>query len=318
MNGVNNSWEKDLLREEHYNAEVISVRHLHDALMILRVRPDQGPLSFEPGQYTLLGLGAWERRVDNVAINKIKNSDEPSRLVRRAYSISCPMLDEGHHLVTVSELPYLEFYITLIGRLSDDPPMLSPRLFALEEGDRVFLGPHPHGHYVLNNVRPDDTVLYFATGTGEAPHNAHVAELLKRRHRGLIIVATSARYRRDLAYLQAHQLFEQRYDNYHYFPLTTREPENIDMSRVDYLGKTYLQDLIHRDDFQTLLADRFDPNRTHAFVCGNPAMIGLPERSHDGSLHFPQPRGMVETLVGLGLRLDQPHHLGTIHFEKYW
>ena len=300
--------------EKHYNASVICVRHIHETLMILRIRPDQGPIKFQPGQYTALGLGVWEPRVDGVPGDPAAFS----HLVQRAYSISCPMLDEEQKLVTVSELPYLEFYIALVDRPSDNPPMLTPRLFALKTGDRIYLGPHPHGHYLLDGVEPDDTVLYFATGTGEAPHNAHIAELLKRGHRGLILCATSARYRRDLAYLPVHQLLSQRYDNYHYFPSTTREPGNLDASRSDYIGKTYLQELIHRQDYRMLLEDRFDPLTTHAFVCGNPAMIGVPARNSLGGLTFPEPRGMVETLVDLGLRPDEPRRPGHIHFEKYW
>lgn len=300
-------------REENYNATVISIRRIHDNLMILRVMPDQGPMKFQSGQYTLLGLGVWEPRADRIPIH-----EDPSKLVRRAYSISCPMLDEMGELVTATELPYLEFYIALVTRPSDDPPMLTPRFFALSPGDRVFLGSHPHGRYVLDVVRPEDTVLYFGTGTGEAPHNAHIAELLKRGHRGLIVCATSVRYWKDLAYLQTHKILEQRFGNYHYFPLTTREPENLDSSRTDDVGKLYLQDLVHREKFRTLIKGHVVPLGTHAYICGNPAMIGLPKRNSDGTLTFPTPKGMVETLIELGLRLDEPHRPGTIHFEKYW
>lgn len=301
------------LREDHYNARVISRERIHHDLMILRVSPDHGPIRFQPGQYMLLGLGDWEPRVDQVPIHEVT-----SKLVRRAYSVSCPIFDGRQELVTATELSYLEFYIARVLRPSDNPPMLTPRLFALSQGDRLFLGPHPHGRYVLDAVHPEDTVLYFSTGTGEAPHNAHIAELLKRGHRGLILCATSVRHRRDLAYLEAHRLLEKRFKNYHYFPLTTREPENLDPLRTDYVSKRYLQDLVLHEEFRSLFEGRFDPLRTHAFVCGNPAMIGLPKRNPGGNLSFPQPKGMVETLIELGLRLDEPHRPGTIHFEKYW
>ncbi len=228
------------------------------------------------------------------------------------------MLDEEQQLITADELPYLEFYIALVSRPSDDPPMLTPRLFGLQEGDRIFLGPHPHGRYVLDAVQPDDTVLYFGTGTGEAPHNTHIAALLKRGHRGLIVCATSVRYRRDLAYRRTHELLEQRFYNYHYFPLTTREPENLDESRMDFVGKTHLQNLFDGKDYRALIQDRFDPLKTHAFVCGNPQMMGVPKRMSDGRLCFPKPIGMLEILVSMGLRLDEPHRPGTIHYEKYW
>jgi ferredoxin--NADP+ reductase len=84
------------------------------------------------------------------------------------------------------------------------------------------------------------------------------------------------------------------------------------------VGKIYLQDLVHREEFRSLIEGHFDPLTTHAFVCGNPAMIGLPKRNPDGTLSFPKPKGMVETLIELGLCLDEPHRPGTIHFEKYW
>ena len=80
----------------------------------------------------------------------------------------------------------------------------------------------------------------------------------------------------------------------------------------------YLQDLVCCEEFRSLIEGHFDPQRTHAFVCGNPAMIGLPKRNSDGTLNFPKPQGMIETLIQLGLSLDEPHRPGTIHFEKYW
>jgi hypothetical protein len=47
-------------------------------------------------------------------------------------------------------------------------------------------------------------------------------------------------------------------------------------------------------------------------------MIGVPLRTHDPTSRYPQPMGMVEVLERRGLRLDQPHEPGNIHFEKYW
>ena len=66
------------LREDHYNATVISIRRIHGDLMILRVLPDQGPIKFQPGQYTLLGLGVWEPRAD-----RIPHHENGEKLVRR-------------------------------------------------------------------------------------------------------------------------------------------------------------------------------------------------------------------------------------------
>ena len=65
----------------------------------------------------------------------------------------------------------------------------------LREGDRLFLGEKITGHFTLDPVQPDDTVVFLATGTGEAPHNYMLWELLRRGHRGRILSACCVRYR---------------------------------------------------------------------------------------------------------------------------
>ena len=54
------------LRATHYNAQIIDIVPSSDDLMVLRVRPDRGIPHFLAGQYTVLGLGDWEPRVEGV------------------------------------------------------------------------------------------------------------------------------------------------------------------------------------------------------------------------------------------------------------
>lgn len=308
----------DSLRRKFYNAQLTHARLVHDELKVLRIRPDSGRPEFEPGQYTLLGLVYLEPRVDGVVAEKRSEQTLRHPLIRRAYSISCSMLDDGGTLVTTSDVEYVEIYIALVHKPLDEPPTLTPRLFALEAGDRLYLGTRAHGHYTLSHVGPDDDVVLLATGTGEAPHNAMLAELLARGHRGRIFNCTCVRYRADLAYLDVHRELEQRYANYRYFALTTREPENLDRSHPQYVGKQYLQDFFSAGRFEEQAGIRLDPQRTHVYLCGNPMMIGLPERGQGNTLVYPEPPGMVEVLVRRGFQLDEPHAPGNLHFEKYW
>jgi ferredoxin--NADP+ reductase len=225
------------------------------------------------------------------------------------------MLDEHSRLVTVDTLPFLEFYLTLVRRAGDDPPMLSPRLFALKPGSRMFIGSHAHGRYTLEPVAIDENVVFAATGTGEAPHNSMVAELLYRGHRGRIVNCVCVRTVKDLAYLEPHRRLERMFTSYQYFSLTTREPQNVDSSRADYVGKRYLQDFFGSGDLERETGLRLDHARTHVYLCGNPAMIGAP---HPGARGQPQSSGMAELLVRRGFRLDQPQRAGNLHFETYW
>jgi ferredoxin/flavodoxin---NADP+ reductase len=238
-------------------------------------------------------------------------------VVKRAYSICSSMLDSSGRLALPQRSDELEFYVTLVRQAEKHAPALTPRLFALRPGDRLFLETHAHGHYTLAGVGTDDDVIFAATGTGEAPHNAMLADLLARGHRGRIASLTCVRYQRDLAYLATHRRLEQMFPNYRYLGLTTREPWNVDSTRGDYVGKCYLQEYFATGRCEEIWGAALDPARTHVFLCGNPTMIGAPQHAH--ALRFyPRPTGMVEILEGRGFRLDEPHHRGNIHLEKYW
>jgi len=298
-----------------YNAAVTYVRRIHDDLMIFRTQPDGGVFPFEPGQYATIGLECREVRCDGIPVSA---EHPPQTVIRRAYSFSCPILDERGHLVACSECEDFEFYVTRVQKPTDEPPSLTPRLFALVPGRRIFIAPKPHGNYTLRPVQPGDDVLFFATGTGEAPHNAMLAELLKRAHSGRIASFVSARFRRDLGYLETHRELEKRFDNYRYIPVTTREPENVDPSHPHFVGKRHLQELLTKETLSEMLGWMPDPLRTHVYLCGNPQMIGLPRHDHDGHPIYPEPPGMIERLTLLGFTPDLPRRPGFVHFEKYW
>lgn len=304
------------LRQVHYNASVSYLKRVHDDLMIIRVRPDRGGFRYIPGQYTSLGLGYWEPRLAHVQEDAIR-PQQITQVVKRAYSISFCLLDEEGQLRRPTDAADVELYIALIRHAEKRAPALTPRLFAMAAGDRLFLGAQAHGNYTLAGVEPDDHVIFAATGTGEAPHNAMIAELLSRGHRGRIAAITCVRYGRDLAYLPAHRRLAQLYDNYFYVGLTTREPCNLDTARADYVGKFHLQEYFASGRFEQAWGMTLDPARTHVFLCGNPVMIGAPRTSAE-TRAVPAPTGMVQVLESRGFSLDEPGRRGNIHLEKYW
>jgi len=305
------------LRRSHYNAAVTHVRRVHDDLMILRVRPDEGVPEFQAGQYTLLGLGYWESRVPGTQAEHLSEIDV-RKVTKRAYSISFPILDDSGRLLRQADCAFLEFYVVLVREAPVTPPALTPRLFNLQQEDRLFVGTKIAGHYTLSSVAAGQDVVFLATGTGEAPHNAMIADLLARGHSGRIISAVCVRQRIDLAYNAAHVALEQRYPNYRYLPLTTREPVNLDRNHSGYVGKQYIQSLIETGRLESELGHPLIPDRTHIFLCGSPAMIGIPHVDENGKHIYPQQTGVVEILERRGFHVDVHGHTGSIHFEKYW
>lgn len=305
------------LRDQHYNATAERILLHNPELMVLRVRPDGGVPEYRAGQYTTLGMGYWEPRLEGCQAEELKPGQE-EKLIKRAYSISSSIIDEDGDLLDLGALPYLEFYIVLVRSADGPAPALTPRLFTLKEGDRLFVGPKVTGHYTLEAVQPGQDVVFMATGTGEAPHNAMTGELLRAGHTGQIVSVVCVRYKQDLAYLDVHEQLQRRYPNYRYITLTTREPENLDPNHPDYIGKQYIQHLVESGQLEEQLGKTLDPTSAHVFLCGNPAMIGIPETPKGGERTYPEPTGVIEILERRGFRADERNQPGNIHFEKYW
>lgn len=301
------------LRQRRYNATVVSLQLLNPDLMVLRVKPDFPRPPHHAGQYCTLGLGYWEPRVADCQVEALAAGEE-SKVVRRAYSISCSVLNESGRLMRLEENDWLEFYIVLVRENPDGRvPALTPRLFALREGDRIQIGERITGHYTLDPVKPGDTVIFLGTGTGEAPHNYMTWELLSRGHAGKILNVCCVRYGRDLGYRDTHTALMEQFPNYAYLPLTTRE--------AGVTRKVYIQDLIASGELEERLGGPLNPGTTHVFLCGNPKMIGVPHRDRDtGAMSYPTPVGAVEVLEARGFKADvaATKFKGNVHFEEYW
>src|SRR5262249_32306496 len=123
------------LRTKRYNATVTLLQKPNPELMIFRVRPDFAIPLHLSGQYTSLGLGKWEPRFPGSQEEDLSPADE-SKLVRRAYSISCPIIENGNLIEDYGRID-LEFYVVLVkqGGAGERPPSLTPRLFMLREGE---------------------------------------------------------------------------------------------------------------------------------------------------------------------------------------
>jgi len=315
VRGMLDTDEVDQLRTQHYNATLLQRIDIHHDLFRIRVRPDVGFEPFEAGQYVALGLGNWEHRIQP-SQEEVLDEKRLRKLVRRAYSISCPMLDSQDNLLHCNAVDYLEFYITLVrhgAELNSKAPALTPRLFLLAPGERLVMEKKITGHYTVFGVGPDDTVLMLGTGTGEAPHNAMAVQLLASGHRGTIVNVATVRNRTDLAYVDEHRRLAAAYPQYRYVAATTRDPENLDPAHPNFVGKQYIQQMFTSGRLAELAGDPLSPTNTHVFLCGNPAMIGIAKASEPPT----ENRGMLPLLVKAGFTNEEPGP-GHVRYEKYW
>lgn len=279
--------------------------------MVIRVQPDRPIPEPAPGQWVELGLHIGEPVMEGAEAGTVRRMP-PDGLVKRAYSISSPILDEnGDRLLEPDALPGLEFFLSLVfpsAERAAKVPNLTGRLFCLRPGDRLFVSDRPMGNYTLDPVSPEDNVLFLSTGTGEAPHNAMIGELLRRGHAGRVASIVSVRHREDLAYDKVHRRLTELFPGYAYHAVSTRDPGS---------DGRHLQDLLQDGSVERWAGFPLDPARTQVFVCGNPGMIG-PPRMVSGERVFPGEPGVVRLLEERGFNADTRREPVTIHYERYW
>ena len=297
------------LREKKYNATLVSIQEFNYGLRIFRIKPDDAKLKYAPGQFVSIGLWSCEKGVSHC--KKEGDTPEVASLLKRPYSISHPMTNKMGKLVSEGENNYLEFYIVLVSVDGDKLPTLTPRLFALKEGSRLFMG-KPVGHYILEEeeVRQQKHLIFCATGTGEAPHNSMVAHLLQNGYTAPLTAIICTRKYEELAYRCRYEDLCASFPNLTYIHLTTREKGT---------PKVYIQDLLKTGELEKRIGETICPQRHSFYLCGNPAMIGIPKRNALGERVYPSGAiGMVELLEKKGLMADEKKDKGEVHFEKYW
>jgi ferredoxin--NADP+ reductase len=270
------------LAQPQLNAVVTLKDTLTPRLMIMRIVADGWPLPpFEPGQFTVLGLPGSAPRV--ALAGPESRPPDPNKLIRRAYSIASSSL--------VNE--YLEFYISLV-----TSGALTPRLFALNIGDRLWLSSRVTGMFTLDQVPRDKSVVLVATGTGLAPYISMLSSELQCGDPRRFAVLHGAYHSWDLGYRSELLTLQHLCPNLTYVATI----DGADQEPVPWTGPTGLvQELWIKGVVTESWGFQPTPENTHVFLCGNPFMI----------------RDMEELLAQDGFREHSPKHPGQVHIERF-
>lgn len=271
------------MAKETLNAVVTQKIEVTPELVVLQVSPDGWELpEFTAGQFVVLGLPgsaprvAWADPEDEPA--------DPDKLIRRAYSIASGSVDRDH----------LEFYITVV-----HSGALTPRLFALETGDRVWLGPKITGMFTLNDVPEGKDVVLVATGTGLAPFMSMLRTYLSEQNDRRFAVLHGSRHSWDLGYRTELFTMQRLCDHLVYLPIISRPDEEP----VAWPGRSgYVQSLWTDGALDEAWGEHPTPENTHVLLCGNPKMC----------------EDMVSLLEGEGFIEHKRRQPGQIHVERYW
>ena len=263
------------------NATVTMRYEINHGLLVLQVSPDEEMAAFSAGQYTILGLPSTAPR-HHTADAEDAPAD-PDKIIKRAYSIASSS-QQGR---------YFEFFVAMVRSGA-----LTPRLFALDQGDRVFLGRRIVGMFTLDDVTDDKDVVLVATGTGLAPY----ISMLRSRYRfgedRRTVVVHGSRVSYDLGYRSELEGLAARYDSFHYLPVID-QPER-DAGWNGHVG--FVNDLFGNGEVERALGHTVTPKSTAVFLCGNPLMVD----------------GMMEMLGGIGYRKHTRKEPGDLFVEEFW
>ncbi|HTY87750.1 MAG TPA: ferredoxin--NADP reductase [Candidatus Acidoferrum sp.] len=264
-----------------YNATMISREEINPQLIVVRVQSDAPLFDFKPGQFAVLGLLGREPRVAEAAPEE--SAPDPDKIIRRAYSIASSSVERR----------YLEFYLTHV-----TSGQLTPRLFALRPGGRLFLGPKASGVFTPDRVAPDKVLVLIATGTGLAPYISMLRTMLVNETQRRFVVLHGARYGWDLGYRGELESLARLRPNFTYIPSITRSEQ--DPSFHGHTGR--IQALMEQGVLEKEAGIALDPSKTEVFLCGNPDMI----------------KAVKAMLEAKGYTAGQAGKPGTIHVEEYW
>jgi ferredoxin--NADP+ reductase len=251
--------------------------------IILRIVPDGWGLpEFTPGQFTVLGLPCSAPRC------RFSDPEEtgsgPDKLIKRAYSIASSSV----------EREYIEFYITLVRSGA-----LTPRLFALGIGDRVWLSPKFTGTFTLAQIPKGSNVVLVATGTGLAPYMSMLRTELGHTGERKFAVLHGATHSWDLGYRSELITMQRICPGFKYLSsISCAEDEPVPWNGP--VG--FVQNLWRKGALEAAWGFKPTPENTHILLCGNP--------------------NMVETMIGLlaenGFNEQTKDSPGTVHLERFW
>lgn len=267
------------MENSKYNATVVSKIHLTPDLMILRVDTDEPREDFEVGQYTVIGLYGYEDRAENSMGEAVPTEDD--KLIQRPYSIASSKVKKKQ----------LEFYISQV-----KSGQLTPRLFDLELGDRLYVSKRIVGTFKLADTPPGNDIVMIATGTGVAPYISFLRSYITDRPQQKMAVIQGAAKQWDLGYYSELSFLEDSFNNFYYIPTLTHADDTWGGYNL------WIEEMLEMDIIQEETGIKINPDGTHFFLCGNPKMV----------------ENVSEWLGDYDYTRHTRRKPGSLHVEEFW
>jgi len=233
----------------------------------------------------------WAPGLMTLGLAAIPAAYVPGQFVNLALDCEGARIKRSYSLASKAGVPS-EFYLTeVIGG------GLTPELFRLRVGDRVWIDDRALGFFTLDYVPPARHLWLFATGTGLGPFMAMLRSPTIWERAERVVLVHGVRHIAHLGYAsELARLLELHAGQFAYLPVVSREsaPPGALSGR--------LPALLESGELERLAGLALEPEGTHVLLCGNPAMI----------------TDVQALLERRGMHKHRPRKPGHISFESYW
>lgn len=204
----------------------------------------------------------WTENLFSITVNAPVAPFTAGQYGKLALEINGERVQRAYSYVNAPSDPNLEFYLVTVPE-----GKLSPRLFALREGDEVQVVKEAQGFFVVEEVPECETLWMLATGTGLGPYLSILQEgkdLERFRH---IVLVHAARFASDLSYLPLMQQLQQRYNG----KLRIQTVVSREEAAGSLTGR--IPALIASGQLEETVGLPMDAATSHIMLCGNPEMV---------------------------------------------
>lgn len=203
----------------------------------------------------------------------------PDKHLHRPYSVASPPGDT------------LEFFIVRV-----DDGELTPRLWALNEGDGIDVSMKATGGFTLSHTPMSECIWLLATGTGLAPYIAMLREPKIWERYSKVVLVHGVRHASDLAYLDELEETKAR------FPGRFKSTAVVSRAEVPGTISGRITTAIEKGTLESAVDVPLRPENSVVMMCGNPQMLDD-----------------VEALLGArGMHRHKKSNPGHIVVERYW
>jgi len=232
----------------------------------------------------------WNPRLFSLRIKAGPVIFKAGQFVRVALDIDGERVARPYSLVSKPDDEYLEIYFNIV---PEGP--LSPRLAALEAGERIFVSDRANGFLTIDELPACKHLWMLATGTGIGPFLSILKDGQCWSRFEKVVLAYSVRNSSELSYREQIVSIEQEYASQFVFvPFITRE-------NVAGAINERIPAAIEDGSFEKTAGITISKDDSHIMMCGNSAMI----------------TSVSEILATRGLKKHLRREHGQITVEKY-